>query len=57
MGAPEIIFRARRVAEAYTQAPELESFREVLDVLTDVLDDLAEAFGQPLPDFEEAFVQ
>lgn len=54
-GAPEIIRRAKRVVEAYTEAPELESFRDVLDVLTDVLDDLTEAFGHPLPDFEEAF--
>lgn len=54
-GAPEIIQRARRVAEAYAAAPHLESFPEVLDVLTDVLDDLTEAFAYPLPDFEEAF--
>lgn len=54
-GAPEIIQRARRAAEAYTSAPEFDCPREFLAVLGEVLDDLAEAFAYPLPDFEEVF--
>lgn len=54
-GAPEIILRARRAAEAYAAVSEFECPKEFLAVLTDVLDDLAEAFSYPLPDFEEAF--